>query len=680
MLRSDPPRNVLLKEVEEKKDSCSFSLDDNSYHSEIDSTASLNEELVTNTNASMSTPPSLPDMSTELESSSLSIDCHTTVSTAAASSSSSAAIAIATGVGKTVASKKSKSNKTPNPSPAGQSGGASRLPIMPRGSTTGSKRKDFLEKFRNPAAFVSSSNHNVQNPKNITQHEEKIHFSPGSKSQTAELSYFDTAPNKATIQKLERETPLPDRQGYILGDQFLENPKDTPLLIFVNSRSGSQQGLMLKMQLRSLMNPIQVWDLADGGPEKILESFMVFTRLRLLVCGGDGTVSWIISTLNKMKVERWPPIAILPLGTGNDLARIHGWGGGYANESLLLILKQVQEAYISLLDRWTLKVERKKKKKSGKKGVDEKPFTNYMSIGMDALSALQVHNLRENSPNMFFSRAINKLWYGLYGAEDALKASCSDLPQQIVLEADGIEIPIPKDCRGLIILNIDSYLGGVPLWSRGVSLYKPDKTIQKKRGRRYSDGDSIANFDGMTNMKRTNSFESVIGEEAETDDMKLERLQVCDSPSSCQDGRLDVISIRGNFHLGQIRVGLANAQKLCQCNQLKIELKKSTAIQLDGEPWKQDKSVLKIEREKESAIMLHRSAKGGGGMETEVADLLEWAEEKKIIQRDVHAILMKEFSRRIETKTRARRDRHEGNVFLSMKKTIASRSRNHLSY
>ena len=134
------------------------------------------------------------------------------------------------------------------------------------------------------------------------------------------------------------------------------------------------------------MNPIQVWDLADGGPEKILESFSTFTRLRILVCGGDGTVSWIISALEKMKLERWPPIAILPLGTGNDLARIHGWGGGYTNESLITILEQISEAYISLLDRWELTVENKKGKVK-----ESKAFTNYVGVGVDAQAALQVH-------------------------------------------------------------------------------------------------------------------------------------------------------------------------------------------------------------------------------------------------------------------------------------------------
>ena len=162
--------------------------------------------------------------------------------------------------------------------------------------------------------------------------------------------------------------------------------------MFVNSRAGPQQGHLLITQLRRLLNPIQVWDLAEGGPETILESFCSMSRLRILVCGGDGTVSWILSALEKMQLERWPPIAILPLGTGNDLARIHGWGGGYTNESLILILQQIADAYISLLDRWEMTVENKKGKV-----MESKTFTNYLGVGVDAQAALQVHMVSQLS-------------------------------------------------------------------------------------------------------------------------------------------------------------------------------------------------------------------------------------------------------------------------------------------
>ena len=42
-----------------------------------------------------------------------------------------------------------------------------------------------------------------------------------------------------------------------------------------------------------------------------------------------------------------------------------------------------------------------------------------------------------------------------------------NLPNDITLFADGVEVPLPADSQGIIVLNIDSYAGGTPLWSQG---------------------------------------------------------------------------------------------------------------------------------------------------------------------------------------------------------------------
>ncbi|CAM9241588.1 unnamed protein product [Phaeothamnion confervicola] len=131
----------------------------------------------------------------------------------------------------------------------------------------------------------------------------------------------------------------------------------TPLLVFVNGRSGATQGSVLIHQLRKLLNPLQVVDVASHGPKPALTQFARLPRLRLLVCGGDGTAGWILNAVDELGLERRPPLAVLPLGTGNDLARVLGWGGGYQNENLLDVLREVHHAHVMLLDRWTISFE-----------------------------------------------------------------------------------------------------------------------------------------------------------------------------------------------------------------------------------------------------------------------------------------------------------------------------------
>ena len=53
-----------------------------------------------------------------------------------------------------------------------------------------------------------------------------------------------------------------------------------------------------------------------------------------------------------MVLENPPSVAILPLGTGNDLARTLGWGGGYNNESMEVFLNKVINGKVVNLDRY----------------------------------------------------------------------------------------------------------------------------------------------------------------------------------------------------------------------------------------------------------------------------------------------------------------------------------------
>lgn len=484
--------------------------------------------------------------------------------------------------------------------------------------------------------------------------------------------FFDSTHSKSSLNRLAVEIPWPDKNGYILGDHFLRDSSFTPLLVFVNSKSGPQQGHLLITQLRSLLNPIQVWDLADGPPEPIVESFLAFTRLRLLVCGGDGTVSWIISAIDGMKLQQQrkksPPIAILPLGTGNDLARIHGWGGGYNNESLITILEQVAESYVSLLDRWEVTIDDSRHRE--KKKV--KTCMNYLGVGCDAQMALQVHYLRESRPDWFFSRMFNKLWYGIFGAENIIKASSLTVRKDIKLVADGVEIPIPKDSQGIIVLNIDCYAGGTPLWSHGIKADDINMSPGRLRKTKSMDNGSAAVGPQRLRAPSIDRFETVDEiYRLMSKEEKFACVTACDRPASCQDGILEIVSVRGAFHLGQIRVGLSYAQRICQCHEVSIVIKNKLAVQIDGEPWRQRACTLNIKRKKDPSIMLHRSSDTGDYLEMEMAKLLDWGAERQLIDSQAHSILMKEFSRRIESKTRQKRGQDH---MAWLKRAIASSS------
>ncbi|CAB4017296.1 diacylglycerol kinase delta-like, partial [Paramuricea clavata] len=134
-----------------------------------------------------------------------------------------------------------------------------------------------------------------------------------------------------------------------------------PLLVFVNTRSGDNQGVKFLRKFKQLLNPAQVFDLSFGGPAQGLKLFQHLDLFRVLVCGGDGSVGWVMTEIDKMKLMKKCQISVLPLGTGNDLSRVLRWGASfYDTNALPYLLKSLEGAKTEMLDRWSIMIQEEK--------------------------------------------------------------------------------------------------------------------------------------------------------------------------------------------------------------------------------------------------------------------------------------------------------------------------------
>ncbi|ESO01899.1 hypothetical protein HELRODRAFT_106357 [Helobdella robusta] len=141
--------------------------------------------------------------------------------------------------------------------------------------------------------------------------------------------------------------------------QLVPLPDVVPLIVFINPKSGGKQGKSILKKFQYILNPRQVFNVAsDKGFMNGLQFFRELPNYKILCCGGDGTVGWLLESMDKMNYgDSRPAVAVLPLGTGNDLARSLKWGGGYEGEDLRKVLDQVSQSVVVTLDRWRIDVK-----------------------------------------------------------------------------------------------------------------------------------------------------------------------------------------------------------------------------------------------------------------------------------------------------------------------------------
>eukprot|EP00079_Xenopus_tropicalis_P034310 XP_017948081.1 PREDICTED: diacylglycerol kinase iota [Xenopus tropicalis] len=214
---------------------------------------------------------------------------------------------------------------------------------------------------------------------------------------------------RTSFKRRASKKGLEDIKGRAFIIKPISSPLMKPLLVFVNPKSGGNQGTKVLQMFMWYLNPRQVFDLSQEGPRGALEMYRKVPNLRILACGGDGTVGWILSVLDELQLNPQPPVAVLPLGTGNDLARTLNWGGGYTDEPVSKILCHVEDGTNVQLDRWNLHVERNpdllhEELDDGTHKLPLNVFNNYFSLGFDAHVTLEFHESRGTLGNPLRNR------------------------------------------------------------------------------------------------------------------------------------------------------------------------------------------------------------------------------------------------------------------------------------
>jgi len=134
----------------------------------------------------------------------------------------------------------------------------------------------------------------------------------------------------------------------------------------------------------------------DGRQEQVLRALQ--NTEKLIAVGGDGTVSDVLCTLMSADYYKKVQVGLIPLGTGNDLARVLNLYDAYANRGLLYLVRQLLQAPSRSFDLWQV---------NGKYAM-----ANYFSSGIDARIAHDFNHDRATGKIPGSSALANKIHYG----------------------------------------------------------------------------------------------------------------------------------------------------------------------------------------------------------------------------------------------------------------------------
>lgn len=220
-------------------------------------------------------------------------------------------------------------------------------------------------------------------------------------------------------------------------------PRPGESVFVINPRSGGRAGGRLLEQLRRRLG-IERVKVIDALDVHALAQRSHGRVAALVACGGDGTAAALLEGAWQAAHGAEPtPVAVWPLGTGNDLARYAGAPLGGAIDARLAWL---ESATPRPLDRWLLR------------GPEaERAWFNYCSWGCDARISQRFHRLRDLHPWAFAASLTNRACYVGLGLQEP--------GSNLAIELVGRDA-LPGWLRSLVLANIPSYAGGQRLGAR----------------------------------------------------------------------------------------------------------------------------------------------------------------------------------------------------------------------
>lgn len=171
----------------------------------------------------------------------------------------------------------------------------------------------------------------------------------------------------------------------------------------INPISGGGQGKKIHDFLPEIMRSMSFDDsdwhaeftTRDRTREQINEALSISETL--VAVGGDGTVSAVFSEMMHHPRRFEAKIGLIPLGTGNDLARVLGLYKPFVDQGLLYLVRRLILASARSFDIWNIN--------------DKIAFANYFSGGIDARIAHDFNCERSSGKIKSKSVIINKAYY-----------------------------------------------------------------------------------------------------------------------------------------------------------------------------------------------------------------------------------------------------------------------------